>query len=218
MIIPLMNSLKKMILKLIILSGIIFCLGGVSCSLVNSLTPVKRAVAVQPLEKEEYDVLSAFLNQQEKNLSDSLIILLDKTIENIPVSYAGYDVGVMIKYSVTEKYPTALNALRNLEARINYPDPVERLFSIDKKYKLISEPYFKSFFNTSRSKAWQNFRAENEDVARVYGFSRVGFNTKRNVAIFYQETTGYESSGNFQVFVKEGISWRFIDSFGGYET
>lgn len=219
MIIPLMNSLKKLSIKLIILSVILFCLGSVSCSFKNSPALSKNStsstISIQTLEKDEYEVFSAFLNQQENNKSEPLIILFDETTNSAPASE---ELGLQLKENTKEKYPTIFDALKNFRARKKEAISIERSFNLDKKYKLISESYFKSFLNTSPSKTWQKFRAENEGVTRVQGFSRVGFDSQRNVAIFFHETINYESYGNFHVFVKIGESWKLVETFGGYET
>ncbi len=212
-----MKSFKKFKNNSCLVAIFISCaLISASCSIGDKAKPIQAVEATNKTEIDEYEVFSAFLNQQEADKSVTLCIRQESSV----VNSLGFDeVGMNINSKVLKENPTINEALEALRLRKNDTVTFERAFSINKEYKLIPEIYFRSFFkNASQSEALQKFRAENGGSLSLHFFSRVGFDRQRKIAIFFHELIGNENVGNFQAFKKIGNTWKLIDTFGGYET
>jgi hypothetical protein len=222
MIIPLMNSLKKMSRNLLILTVIIFCLGSVSCSLKNSSTPNKNSinatVKIQSLDKEEYEIFSELLNQ-DSSKSIKVFVVLDKTDTSFPFG-CKFDKS-SFKEKILRKYPTLLEALNNFDERKNEAIPFEKLFNLRKEYKLVSQEYVSSFYkNKNGNDGWEAFQKAHPGCSSVNVFSRVGFDRSKNIAIFYRRTrnSGEGESGGYLLVTKHSGNWKLIDVICGSET
>jgi hypothetical protein len=167
----------------------------------------------------EYAVYSAILRTSVPR-DESFFLVMDST-------YA-LQLDLVARAALEESFAELAPDVQGLFGQLAYvgdrPFPLRPAFSLDDKYRLMSEAEFRGFFGLGPGDAWESHRVDGwaaiagrfPGASGRYEFSRVAFDPDRRTAlVFYRQRCGNAcENAHYVVLQRRGDEWKVGHSIG----
>lgn len=177
-----------------------------------SLLIIGLAAPVLAQKAEEYLIYDAVIdnifaggdNADFEGLP-KLLLILDETVKENR-SFTKPELEERIRWAVSD---VSDDALKDLSSKLDKSLKLTDVFSLKSNYRLISREQLNLFFKGSNGGGWKKFHETYPDSDGYAGFSRVGFNGKKDNAIVYFEYScgGLCGSGYYLTLNKKKGHW-----------
>ncbi len=193
-------------LVLILACGMVF----LAAAPQSAIAPDKAASSAPT--SEEYEVVSAFLQDDSDSHLPSLIVIEANTAKDFTSSN-----------DPKEKEQELAFLKRSLEVDDGFiseyfrsnaaPSKWDNNFSLPSEVRLLSEEDFHKYFG-DRGSWWEGFYRDFPGSGGLLGFSRVAFNTDHTLALFYASHTcgGLCGTGHYVLMKKVNGAWKVSKS------
>jgi hypothetical protein len=168
------------------------------------------------LEREEYEIMSALINEYAG--SDFELLLINDHTES-------WCIMARLQEMRSEWVALESETIDSLIVRNSCSVEIEKKLELDSKYRLIGQDEYVKILQGSSGPNWGNFDTLFPDSPGFMTVSRVGFNSERTQALIYFYNA-YRCSGddifpptrNIAMFVKRDGSWSLVGIKRGFKS
>lgn len=168
------------------------------------------------LEAEEYEVMSALINEYAG--SDFELLLINDHTES-------WCIMARLQEMRSDWVALESETIDSLIVRNSFSVELEKKLSLDSKYRLIPRDEYVKILQGGANPNWNNFDTLFPDSPGFMTVSRVGFNSERTQALIYFYNA-YRCSGdeivpptrNIAMFVKQDGAWTLIGIKRGFRS